>query len=66
MNPLEQGAALLGGGRFHEALALFAQALRQDLADMPSWAHHSSFTIGSRFSVGKYAVVEEGGGADRL
>lgn len=26
---LEQGAALLGGGRFHEALAVFAQALRQ-------------------------------------
>ena len=26
---VEQGAALLAGGRFHEALALFAQALRQ-------------------------------------
>ena len=30
MNPLEQGVALLGGGRFQEALALYAQALRQD------------------------------------
>lgn len=28
MNPLEQAAALLAGGRFHEALALYAQALR--------------------------------------
>lgn len=30
MSPLETGAALLGGGRFHEALAAFGQALQQD------------------------------------
>jgi tetratricopeptide (TPR) repeat protein len=34
MNPLEQGAALLAGGRFHEALAQFAQALRQEPASL--------------------------------
>jgi tetratricopeptide (TPR) repeat protein len=33
---LEQGAALLAGGRFREALALFAQALRQDPASAPA------------------------------
>lgn len=31
MSPLEHGAALLGAGRFHEALAQFSQALQQDL-----------------------------------
>ncbi|MBX3587947.1 MAG: tetratricopeptide repeat protein [Ramlibacter sp.] len=30
MTPLAQGAALLGSGRFHEALAAFGQALAQD------------------------------------
>lgn len=29
MNPMEQGARLLGAGRFHEALQQFADALRQ-------------------------------------
>ena len=29
---VEHGAALLAGGRFHEALALFAQLLQQDPA----------------------------------
>lgn len=32
MNPLEQGAALLAGGRFHEALALYGQLLQRDPA----------------------------------
>lgn len=31
---MEQGAALLAGGRFHEALATFAQALRQDTTSL--------------------------------
>jgi tetratricopeptide (TPR) repeat protein len=31
-HPLEQGVALLGGGRFHEALQQFAQALQQQPA----------------------------------
>ena len=29
MTPMEQGAALLGAGRFHEAVQQFALALRQ-------------------------------------
>lgn len=32
MNPLEQAAALLAGGRFHEALALYGQLLQRDPA----------------------------------
>jgi tetratricopeptide (TPR) repeat protein len=33
---LEQGAALLAGGRFHEAVALYTQALRADPASLPA------------------------------
>jgi tetratricopeptide (TPR) repeat protein len=33
---LDQGAALLAGGRFQEALAAYAQALRQDITSMPA------------------------------
>ena len=33
MTPLEQGVALLGAGRFHEAQASFGQALRETLRD---------------------------------
>ena len=36
MSMLEQGAALLAGGRFQEALAAYAQALRQDTTSMPA------------------------------
>lgn len=32
----EQGAALLAGGRFHEAIAAFGQALRLDPASLPA------------------------------
>ncbi|MBI2768754.1 MAG: tetratricopeptide repeat protein [Burkholderiales bacterium] len=34
MTPLEQGAALLGGGRFHEALQQFGMALRAQPASL--------------------------------
>ncbi|RYZ05558.1 MAG: tetratricopeptide repeat protein, partial [Comamonadaceae bacterium] len=34
MNLLEQGDALLMGGRFHDALGVFAQALRQNPASL--------------------------------
>lgn len=33
---LELGAALLGGGRFHEAMGVFAQALQADPASLPA------------------------------
>ncbi|MEP6791949.1 MAG: tetratricopeptide repeat protein, partial [Ramlibacter sp.] len=36
MTPLEQGAALVHGGRFHEALQQFANALRADPASLPA------------------------------
>jgi tetratricopeptide (TPR) repeat protein len=33
---LEQGAALLAGGRFHEALGVFSQVLRQEPGSLPA------------------------------
>jgi tetratricopeptide (TPR) repeat protein len=36
MTPLEQGAALLAGGRFHEAMALYGQAVQAQPASAPA------------------------------
>lgn len=52
MNVLEQGAALLQGGRFHEALALFAKAvpLAPDVAELRVGLAHAYLGTGDGWS----------------
>lgn len=56
---LEQGAALLGGGRFHEALAVLAQVLRQDPGSVHARVGLAQASLGMGDALGGVAWLSD-------